>query len=511
MPKVQAPLNLKRFKVVNSKKPATYEQVVQDLHYYLDYNKQQESLFFHSAGFTSLMKEFLSGTQSLPSGSANSWARSANIAPLFDSKVQTHNTKEMFRSSVTEKLLGHVQILALVEVLKTFTAKPSAKQVKESFTALYPHIKTPPAGHINTWINRVFDKGVSQVQPPQGAKVLKVYACDMHFCSKVEHDKQNGILQFSIKLPTSGVTTLEFRVPDVERFEDVDKFSRPTIKVDDKGNLLFCFVGIKQVQQVETSTVLGVDLGKVEPFVASAVNVDSKEYSAPYFTNRKVNKLVEQRKELAESIKHLKKKKDKNIATRRVGKVKVLNIEISRLKDKSQRLKREIATQIAVSICEIAKDNNAHVKVENLKWLGAKARYWNFAETQDKLDNKLAHEGLKLKRVSAAQTSQTCDKCGKSVKHVKRKNVCLSCANKVDRDVMASRIIALKGVKDQFLKSFEQKNLAGTRLSELVTLRSSATQSTDTPSPHAVVTPFEVKIGTVETLGKSSNCRKSKA
>ena len=95
---------------------------------------------------------------------------------------------------------------------------------------------------------------------------------------------------------------------------------------------------------------------------------------------------------------------------------------------------------------EIADQNNAHVSLENLAWLDAKGGRWPHAEIQHRIEKTTKRYGLKVTKVSAKDTSKTCSYCGGKVSNNSRTRVgtCTTCGFKLNRDVSASREIALR-------------------------------------------------------------------
>jgi transposase len=84
--------------------------------------------------------------------------------------------------------------------------------------------------------------------------------------------------------------------------------------------------------------------------------------------------------------------------------------------------------------------------IENLKWAtGAKyGSKWTHGSTGEKIEHSAARAGIRVKRVSARNTSQTCHACGKPVTHntLIRVATCTTCRSRLDRDVNAALNIA---------------------------------------------------------------------
>ena len=99
---------------------------------------------------------------------------------------------------------------------------------------------------------------------------------------------------------------------------------------------------------------------------------------------------------------------------------------------------------------EIADQNDAHISLENLSWLDAQGGRWPHAEIQHRIESTAKRYGLKVTKVSAKDTSKTCSHCGGKVSNNSRTRVgtCSTCGFSLNRDVSASREIALRAVSN---------------------------------------------------------------
>ena len=120
--------------------------------------------------------------------------------------------------------------------------------------------------------------------------------------------------------------------------------------------------------------------------------------------------------------------------------------EPRRVSAKATKIKHEISQCIASQIVSMADKNNAHIAVENLSWLDSQGGRWPHAEIQNRIENAAKRYGLKVFRVSAKNTSKTCSRCGGKVSNNSKTRVgtCSACGFSLDRDVSASREIALR-------------------------------------------------------------------
>jgi hypothetical protein len=204
-------------------------------------------------------------------------------------------------------------------------------------------------------------------------------------------------------------------------------------------------------QALLNQNVLGVDLGKVEPFVASLTSLtsldDNSNIHAPFFANKKINKLTKQIDNLYDLFGKIVAKEEICIKCNQKKKADVLAHESKLILAKIQKLKHEQATQIAVNINQIAEKYNAIIAFENLAWLEHIGGKWNHSEIQSKTEYLSKN---KVVKVPAAYTSQNCSYCFKhnntknkiSYDSKTRKTTCKHCQQILDRDVNASRNIA---------------------------------------------------------------------
>jgi len=82
------------------------------------------------------------------------------------------------------------------------------------------------------------------------------------------------------------------------------------------------------------------------------------------------------------------------------------------------------------------------------KILNNKMRRWSYAKFTRKLERICEEQGIDLKKVSPAYTSQRCSKCGEI--HEESRNgekfICISCGYSDDADLNAAKNILHRGV-----------------------------------------------------------------
>ena len=421
------------------------ERVSRDLAQMVTWMARAEKEVLASAEFHDLAVESLKGDR--PTGSLHSWGRKR--LSRYDFSFQKHNMNEMLVSNVLSTLELYAMSVGLFQVMSTHTNETKPEKILSHYRKTYPDAPQPTSGMVRAHLIRYHKKGERKASLPGVSAKLNLAVCDTHFAPKAfrdESDSLNVIVQ--IKTPNHGLTKIFFRLPDnAERFGE-GRVCRPVIRLNNKGQIVFDVAIEHEAQQVNTNRVVGVDLGKVEPFVATVIDPITKHRSAPYHVNYKERlgslvKKEEQRRNLAT---YLYKRAEVCSTHNRTDHSNVLRNEAKRVSAKATRIKHEIIQCIASQVVEIANQNNAHISLENLTWLDAKGGRWPHAEIQSRIENTAKRYGLKVTNVSARDTSRTCSYCGGKVSNNTKTRVgtCAVCGFSLNRDVSASREIALR-------------------------------------------------------------------
>ena len=297
-----------------------------------------------------------------------------------------------------------------------------------------------------------------------------------------------------VKTPTYGLTKISLRLPEnTERFID-GKVCRPTIRLNNKGQVVFDIAVEHETDERQTKKFVGVDLGKIEPFVATIIDPKGKHRSAPYHTNykRRIGSLVKKEQQQRDLSRHLYKRANLCERYNRDQHAQVLRTEAKRVSAKATRLKHEISQCIASQVVEIADQNDAHVSLENLSWLDAKGGRWPHAEIQSRIENMAKRYGLKVIKVNAKDTSKTCSRCGGKTSNNKitRVSICSVCGFELNRDVSASREIALRATSPSSRSRERMRSLLRQRRE----MRSSA--ATRQPKPVTALSGIQGHTGT---------------
>ena len=421
------------------------EQVEHDLAQMVTWVTQAEREVLASTEFHDLAVKALKGDR--PTGSLNSWGRKR--LSRYDFEFQRHNMNEMLVSNVVGVLELYAMSVGLFQVMSTHSKETKPDRILSHYRGAYPDAPQPTSGMVRAHLRRYHVKGERKASLPGVSAKLNLAVCDTHFAPKASRDDSDPLnVAIQVKTPSYGITKIFLRMPENSERFGKGKVCRPTIRLNNKGQVVFDIAIEHEVQQRDTNKVIGVDLGKVEPFVATVIDPRVKHRSAPYHVNykRRLGSLVKAEKKRRDLASHLYEKADLCDRYNRTEHADVLRTEAKRVGAKATRIKHEISQCIASQVVKIADQNNAHVVVENLSWLDAKGGRWPHAEIQRRIENTAKRYGLKVVKVSAKGTSKTCSHCGGRVSNNSKTRVstCSGCGFSLNRDVSASREIALR-------------------------------------------------------------------
>ena len=421
------------------------EQVERDLAQMVAWMAQAEQEVLNSQEFYDLAVKALSGDR--PSGSLNSWGRKK--LSRYDFSFQKYNMNEMLVTNVVSALEAYAVSVGLFQVMSTHPTENKPEKIISHYRHTYPDAPQPTSGMVRAHLIRYHKKGERTASLPGVSAKLNLAVCDNFFAPKAFRDENNPLsIVAQFRTPHYGLTSVHLRLPDnTERF-GTGKVCRPTVRLNNKGQVVFDIAIEHEMQYRDTSKVVGIDLGKVDPFVATVIDPTTKHRSAPFHVNykRRLGSLVKKEQRRRDLSARLYERADLCNKYNRVQHAQILRTEAKRVSAKATRLKHEISQCIASQVVEIADQNDAHVSLENLSWLDAKGGRWPHAEIQSRIENTAKRYGLKTIKVSAKDTSRTCSHCGGKINNNAKTRVgtCDVCGFSLDRDVSASREIALR-------------------------------------------------------------------
>ena len=281
-------------------------------------------------------------------------------------------------------------------------------------------------------------------------------------------DNQYSTLTYD---PVSKTVVLRIRVKDrdldfhfqlpTRQLESMDVISivKPTIRETKQGEVVFDFKTKIEVPVFNQSGFrAGLDLGFVEPYVLTIINPEGKVV-ARYHAKNITYRTMESLRGADAELRHLRELKHGKVQAYKALGVPLgeqgeyrdyqgLCREIRRLAARVGRLKTAIAGLIGHEVREHLRPYHVRgLGVEYLGWLagrkGARAvnKSWAYGECQSVLTDQLELIGVRVRRVSARDSSQLCNRCGKRVTHRGRVVLCSSgCLTDSgwDRDLNAS-------------------------------------------------------------------------
>ena len=256
------------------------EQVERDLAQMASWMAKAEQEVLNSQEFYDLALKDLKGDR--PTGSLHSWGRKRLSRYGFE--FQKHNMNEMLVSNVVSTLELYAMSVGLFQVMGTHTKETKPDQVLSYYRSTYPNAPQPTSGMVRAHLIRYHKKGERNPSLPGVSAKLNLAVCDTYFAPKASRDNSDPLnFTVQVKTPSYGLTKIFLRIPDnTERFSD-GKVCRPTIRLNNKGQVVFDIAIEHEIDERQTKKVVGVDLGKVEPFVA----LETKHRSAPYHARYK--------------------------------------------------------------------------------------------------------------------------------------------------------------------------------------------------------------------------------
>ena len=249
----------------------------------------------------------------------------------------------------------------------------------------------------------------------------------------------------------------------------VGKVARPIIQRNAKGELY-----VRVSYEVETaeysttsSTIMGVDLGKVKPFSAAINTGDfcTTELASTKETEsvaRKIFVLENERNKLYAKINNCVEVWDgKNNYL--ANKIERLYCEKRHVVNKLSRLRKSLAWLIARDIAYHCQANGVDtVKLENLSWLEVKGGKWNFSDIQDTIHQVLSAYGIAVYKVTPKNSSQVDPFTNERIIHVGRSAT--TSVGVRDRDYLASLELTKRPGKKHCKKDKCVKSVKATTL-----------------------------------------------
>ena len=328
--------------------------------------------------------------------------------------------------------LSEVERLSIINICKKYNySLNNIADIRNELTAnnLYPttgHLRNilRSQGNINHKINPQFMLNFTV----EGSEV-----------SKVENNPDQVV--YTVNVSGEWLDFVVDRPVYVPKF--TGKVARPIFQRNDTGELY-----IRVSYEVETaeysatsSTIMGVDLGKVKPFSAA---INDGDFYTTELSPTKETDIVAQKIFVLESERNKLYTKIDNCIEVWDGSNNYLANKIERLYsekryvvNKLTRLRHALAWLIARDIAYHCQVNNVDtVKLENLSWLEARGGKWNFSDIQDTVHQVLSAYGIAVYKVNPKNSSQIDPFTNERITHIGRSaNTSVGVR---DRDYLAS-------------------------------------------------------------------------
>lgn len=222
------------------------------------------------------------------------------------------------------------------------------------------------------------------------------------------------------------------------------KIKESSLMFDKNNNLILNLtfdIPDKEVHEIVPGRTLGVDLGIATP--AYVCLSDNTYIRSGFGSANDFFRIRQQMKSRRRSL-------YKSLSLVKGGKGRKKKLQaINSLRDKERNFAKTYNHQLSYKIVKFAKDNKCEfINLEYLTKDGFENRIlssWSYYELQKMIEYKAEREGIKVRYVDPAYTSQTCSKCG----HVDKENrltqakfKCVNCGLELNADHNASINIA---------------------------------------------------------------------
>ena len=222
------------------------------------------------------------------------------------------------------------------------------------------------------------------------------------------------------------------------------KIKESSLMFDKNNNLILNLtfdIPDKEAHEIVPGRTLGVDLGIATP--AYVCLSDNTYIRSGFGSANDFFRIRQQMKSRRRSL-----YKSLSLVKGGQGRKKKLQA-INSLRDKERNFAKTYNHQLSYKIVKFAKDNKCEfINLEYLTKDGFENRIlssWSYYELQNMIEYKAKREGIKVRYVDPAYTSQTCSKCGhvdKENRSTQAKFKCINCGLELNADHNASINIA---------------------------------------------------------------------
>ena len=222
------------------------------------------------------------------------------------------------------------------------------------------------------------------------------------------------------------------------------KVGQSSLQFDRNNNLILNLnldIPYKPKTEVVEGRTLGVDLGiKYPAYMCLSDDTYKREHIGSIDDFLRIREqMQDRRRKLQHDLKFIKGGKGRN------KKMQALD----RLRDKEKNFATTYNHMISKNVVEFAKKNQCeYINMEKLTKDGfnnAILRNWSYYQLQQYIEYKAEREGIKVRYIDPAYTSQTCARCGhvdKENRQTQEKFICTKCGFELNADHNASINIA---------------------------------------------------------------------
>ena len=203
--------------------------------------------------------------------------------------------------------------------------------------------------------------------------------------------------------------------------------------------------------------ILGIDIGKIKLFSSVVMNRNGEFSDEIINTKRsqeteyKINRLYENKQILFDKIKAY-----ENLRLTNQPKYETWKNLYSSISNKIINTKDYQAKLLSSEIVKLALEKKCKtIHIENLSWLNSQGGKWNHSQVHSKIIEKAAMYGIKVKKVSAFNTSKE-HPITKEVGTIQDRTVEFT-TGKIDRDLLAAINISLRSTNIKIKKSLPEK------------------------------------------------------
>lgn len=253
---------------------------------------------------------------------------------------------------------------------------------------------------------------------------------------------------FEIKVGPSSKDWIGYyiQIPDTARETLTGKIAKSRFmkRKSDGKYIGICSYEVEIKENKKTNRVLGIDIGKVNPYSGIVIE-DGFIVSSQLLPSNKLYNLTNKLNVLKKE-KDLLYEKNKRFEKYNIETLKNLRREehYKNIRHKISNLTTYIANQIAFEVVALAEEHRcSEIHVENLFWLKSTAGKWNHSEILKKIEKVARLKGIKLVKVNAHNSSKEHPITGEVGKASNRDIVFLN-SKYIDRDLLGAINLALR-------------------------------------------------------------------